>query len=107
MAPYYRHITSPIDPTTSTSPPTNTAAPLPFDTGVYEDMLAKNKAELESLDTRLAEAEKTEGESDVADLLRSRAMYLVRIGDKVRYLFHLCTLNTNLSCRKRHFPPCH
>lgn len=45
-------------------------------------MLAKNKAELESLDTRLAEAEKTEGESDVADLLRSRAMYLVRIGDK-------------------------
>ncbi|KIJ54737.1 hypothetical protein M422DRAFT_63995 [Sphaerobolus stellatus SS14] len=82
MAPYYRHLTSTSDPSTSTSPPTNTTAPLPFDSQIHEVMAAKNKAELESFDSRLADAEKTEGESDVADLLRGRAMYLVRIGDK-------------------------
>ena len=47
-------------------------------------MTARNKEELKKLDARLAEAEKTEGESEIADALRARATYLTRIGDKVR-----------------------
>ena len=42
-----------------------------------------NKEELEKLDERLAEAEKTEGESEISDALKARANYLTRIGDKV------------------------
>ncbi|KAF8513026.1 proteasome 26S subunit [Hysterangium stoloniferum] len=90
MAPYYRFLTSTPEPSASTSaptsPPTNTTRPLPFDPRVYDEMAAKNKEELESFDKRLEEAEKTEGESDVADLLRGKAMYLVKIGDKEKAL---------------------
>lgn len=88
MAPYYRFITSTSDPSTSTSPPTNTTAPLPFDARLHEEMAAQNKAELEKLDARLAEAEKTEGESEIADALRARATYLTKIGDKVCFGGH-------------------
>ncbi len=42
-----------------------------------------NEEELKKLDERLAEAEKTEGESEIADALKARATYLTRIGDKV------------------------
>lgn len=83
MAPYYRYITSTSDPSTSTSPATNTTAPLAFDARLHEEMAAQNAEELERLDARLAEAEKTEGESEIADALRARATYLTRIGDKV------------------------
>jgi len=91
MAPYYRFLTftpeaSASTSATTTSPPTNTTRPLPFDPQVYDEMAAKNKGELESFDKRLEEAEKTEGESDVADLLRGKAMYLVKIGDKEKAL---------------------
>jgi len=89
MASYYCHLTSTSEPSTSTQPPSTTTAPLPFDSKLYDEMSAKNKIELDRFDNRLAEAEKTEGESDVADLLRGRAMYLVRIGDKVRFTFPL------------------
>jgi len=43
-----------------------------------------NEEELKKLDERLAEAEKTEGETEIADALRARATYLTRIGDKDR-----------------------
>ncbi|GJJ10560.1 hypothetical protein Clacol_004787 [Clathrus columnatus] len=82
MAPYYRALTSVLDPSTSTSPPTNTTAPIPFDTDLYNEMVAINKEALDKFDKQLEEAEKTEGESDIADILRNKAMYLVRIGDK-------------------------
>jgi 26S proteasome regulatory subunit N7 len=42
-----------------------------------------NKEELERLDERLAEAEKTEGESEISDALKARANYLTRRGDNV------------------------
>ncbi|KAF8489860.1 PCI-domain-containing protein [Gautieria morchelliformis] len=82
MAPYYRYITSTSDPSTSTSLPTNTTAPLLFDARLHEEMASQNKDELDKLDARLAEAEKTEGESEIADALRAKATYLTRIGDK-------------------------
>jgi hypothetical protein len=46
-------------------------------------METANKAKLESLDERLKEAEKTEGESEISDALRKKADHLTRIGDKV------------------------
>lgn len=69
MAPYYRIVTS-----------TNV---LPLDATLLETMEKQNKEELEKLDLRLKEAEETEGETDIADALRSKANYLTRIGEKV------------------------
>ena len=70
MAPYYRIVTS-----TST---------LPLDNTLLQTMEKQNQEELEKLDQRLKEAEETEGETDIADALRSKANYLTRIGEKVR-----------------------
>lgn len=69
MAPYYRIVTS-----------TNV---LPLDNALLETMEKQNQEELEKLDQRLKEAEETEGETDIADALRSKANYLTRIGEKV------------------------
>ncbi|ORX34753.1 26S proteasome subunit RPN7-domain-containing protein [Kockovaella imperatae] len=44
----------------------------------------KNKAELDRLDQKLKEAEENQGDSEISEFLRSRAMYLCRIGDKER-----------------------
>lgn len=73
MTPYYKLITS-----------TN-ASVLPLNQSLLSSLEKLNKEELDKLDERLAEAEKTEGESDIADALRARASYLTRIGDKVWY----------------------
>jgi 26S proteasome regulatory complex component, contains PCI domain len=70
MAPYYKMVTS-------------TSSVLPLDQALLESMEKTNKEELEKLDERLAEAEKTEGESEISDALKARANYLTRIGDKV------------------------
>jgi 26S proteasome regulatory subunit N7 len=52
------------------------------------DLLAqlekKNAEELESIETKLKDAEENLGESEISELLRSKAMYLCRIGNKVR-----------------------
>lgn len=69
MAPYYRIVTS--------------ASALSPDQPLLESMEKANKEELDKLDERLAEAEKTEGESEISDALKARANYLTRIGDKV------------------------
>jgi 26S proteasome regulatory subunit N7 len=69
MAPYYRIVTS--------------TGALSADQSVLEAMEKENKDELEKLDERLAEAEKTEGESEISDALKARANYFTRIGDKV------------------------
>ncbi|GBE81660.1 PCI-domain-containing protein [Sparassis latifolia] len=68
MAPYYRLVTA--------------ASILPLDQALLESMEKANKEELEKLDLRLSEAEKTEGESDIADALHARANHLTRIGEK-------------------------
>ncbi|KAK7694104.1 hypothetical protein QCA50_003680 [Cerrena zonata] len=68
MTPYYRIVTS-----------TNT---LPLDNVLVQTMEKQNEEELEKLDKRLKEAEETEGETDIADALRSKANYLTRIGEK-------------------------
>ncbi|OCH93449.1 PCI-domain-containing protein [Obba rivulosa] len=70
MAPYYRLVTS--------------KGTLPLDQALLDSMEAENAAELAKFDGRLTEAEKTEGESDIADALQARANYLTRIGDKER-----------------------
>lgn len=52
------------------------------------ELLAKleesNSKELSSIEEKLKDAEQSLGESEISELLRSKAMYLCRIGDKVR-----------------------
>ncbi|GJE98959.1 26S proteasome subunit RPN7-domain-containing protein [Phanerochaete sordida] len=72
MAPYYRLVTS--------------SGALPLDSSLLESLEKANKEELEKLDERLAEAEKIEGESDIADALRARANYFTQIGEKEKAL---------------------
>jgi 26S proteasome regulatory subunit N7 len=69
MAPYYRIVTG--------------SGALSLDGKLLEEMDKKNKEELESLEKRIEEAKATEGETDVAELLRAKAAYLTRIGEKV------------------------
>ncbi|KAF7799353.1 hypothetical protein EIP86_010585 [Pleurotus ostreatoroseus] len=68
MAPYYRIVTS--------------SDALPLNNALLESLEKSNKEELEKLEERLEEAKKQEGESDIADVLRAKANYLTRIGDK-------------------------
>ena len=68
MTAYYRIVTS--------------TGALTTDQPLLEEMEKANKEELEKLDQRLAEAEKTEGESEISDALRAKANYFTRIGDK-------------------------
>ncbi|WVQ80866.1 hypothetical protein IAT38_002973 [Cryptococcus sp. DSM 104549] len=46
----------------------------------------KNAEQLEEFDKKLKEAEENEGDSEISELLRSKAMYFCRIGDKERAL---------------------
>lgn len=70
MAPYYKTVTS-------------ASSVIPLDKALLESMEKANTEELLKLDERLAEAEKTEGESEISDALKARANYLTRIGEKV------------------------
>jgi 26S proteasome regulatory subunit N7 len=69
MAPFYRTVTS--------------GSVLELDESLLKSMEEGNEAELKRLDERLKEAEETEGESEISDILKARANYLTRIGDKV------------------------
>jgi 26S proteasome regulatory subunit N7 len=71
MAPYYKKITSSPSPV------------LPINQLTLDSMEKANADELQRLDERLAEAEKTEGESEISDALKARANHLTRIGEKV------------------------
>jgi len=91
MAPYLRALQAasnpPATPATPISPSSsrpNLAIQIPEDKGLLERLEKLNEEELKKLDERLAEAEKTEGESEIADALKARATYLTRIGDKDR-----------------------
>ena len=72
MAPYYKSITA-------------VSSFLPLDQELFEETEKINADQLSQLDQRLADAEKTEGESEISDALMARANYLTRIGDKVGF----------------------
>jgi hypothetical protein len=74
MAPYYRSITA-------------ASSFFSLDQALLDTMEKANEEELKRLDERLADAEKTEGESEISDALKARANYLTRIGDKVCLLY--------------------
>lgn len=82
MAPYYRSITA-------------SSSVLPLDKSLLESLEKENEDELKTLDERLAEAEKTEGESEISDALKARANYLTRIGDKVSFIVFYMQLSLN------------
>ena len=46
-------------------------------------LTATNEAELAKFDTKLVEAEESMGETEISDILRAKAAYLTKIGDKV------------------------
>jgi 26S proteasome regulatory subunit N7 len=50
---------------------------------LIDSIMEKNRTHLESIDEKLKQAEEDQGESEISELLRSKAMYLCRIGDKV------------------------
>jgi 26S proteasome regulatory subunit N7 len=59
---------------------------VPKDEALLASMQKANEEELAKLDERLAEAEKTEGETDISDALRAKANFWTRVGDKDRAL---------------------
>jgi 26S proteasome regulatory subunit N7 len=84
MAPYYVRLTSaPAAGAATSSSSSASSSILTLDPSLLESMEASNKAELEKLDERLEQAEKTEGESEIGDALRARASFFTRIADKV------------------------
>jgi len=64
MAPYYRLVTS--------CSATQSNPLLVLDAALLESMEKANKEELDKLDERLTEAQKTEGESEISDALKRR-----------------------------------
>src|ERR1700753_1333211 len=70
MAPYYASITSP------------SISPLKFDAALLERMKTANEETLKSLDERYKSAQETEGESEISDILKEKANFLTRIGEK-------------------------
>ncbi len=50
---------------------------------LHDKLADKNVAELKGIEDKLKDAEENLGESEISELLRSKAMYLCRIGDKV------------------------
>jgi 26S proteasome regulatory subunit N7 len=81
MAPYYKSI---FAATSSSTPSSSYSLPSTFklDKALLTEMEAANKAELEGLDAKLADAEKIEGESEISDALKARAAFFARVGDK-------------------------
>jgi len=71
MAPYYQKLTS------------SSCSVFPANQEVLDSMEKANTADLQRLDERLAEAQKTEGESEISDALKARANHFTRIGEKV------------------------
>ena len=87
MGSYYRSIT-----TASTV--------FPLDQEFLDSMDKSNQEELKRLDERLADAEKTEGESEISDALRARANYLTRIGDKVSLILFSFQLSYHIHANR-------
>ncbi|ORY34218.1 26S proteasome subunit RPN7-domain-containing protein [Naematelia encephala] len=56
------------------------------DSELIRTLTEKNEKELSTIDEKLKDAEENLGESEISELLRSKAMYLCRIGDKEKAL---------------------
>lgn len=50
---------------------------------LIDSLTEKNNKHLEEIDGKLKDAEENQGDSEISELLRSKAMYFCRIGDKV------------------------
>ena len=96
MAPYLKLILSQAPPILSAS--SQAAAQ-----SLLEKLEEKNKSTLEEIATKLEEAEKTEGETEISDALREKAIYLTRIGNKVCIVTSLCDTQDSKLMR-RTFP---
>lgn len=95
MAPYYRMILasqqqpSPASAASAASPTSSRRFHIPFPENkqLLEKMEKSIEENLKKFDEQLEVAEKNEGESEIGDALRAKAMYLTRIGEKVRYQY--------------------
>ena len=76
MAPYYSSIIN--------SPDAAIAKVLKRDDALLKRMEKKNEETLELMDNQLKLNEENEGETEVNQVLRQKAAYLAKIGDKVR-----------------------
>lgn len=75
MAPYLSHLL-----TTSQIPSTSTS------TTLLSQLETKNSEQLTKLEETLSDAETNLGETEISDALKAKALYLARIGDKVRFV---------------------
>lgn len=57
------------------------------DEALLQELEEKNAETLAQLDTKIEEAEKLDGETEIAEALRNRAFYLTRIGEKVSSIY--------------------
>lgn len=55
----------------------------PIDTSLFEALTLKNEEKIKEIELKLVEAKESEGETEVFDLLKSKAEYLAKIGAKV------------------------
>jgi 26S proteasome regulatory subunit N7 len=91
MAPYYSSIVNSPDP--------NIANVLKRDDSLLARLEKKNEETLELMEKQLKLNEENEGESEVNAVLRQKAAYLAKIGDKVRLCKRLCTVNGSTDIR--------
>ncbi|KAL7416105.1 proteasome 26S subunit [Mrakia frigida] len=56
------------------------------DAALLPKLIAANETELAKFDAKLVEAEESMGETEISDILRAKAAYLTKIGDKTRSL---------------------
>lgn len=70
MAPFLSHLMS--------------SSLLPSDDKLLSSLQTKNKEQLEKLEADLEDAKTNLGETEISDALRAKALYLARIGEKVR-----------------------
>ena len=106
MGPWYRSLTTAASSsaTSSASTPTSTSLSLPLDSKLLAELESANEQELKRLDERLADAEKTEGETEISDALKAKANYLTRIGDKVNLYSVPFLREANLTSRTKPSP---
>lgn len=73
------------------------AAALPPDETLLAAIEKGNKEGVDKIDQRLAETEKTEGESEISDALKAHDNYLTQISNRVRLSF---SLSVDASCMR-------
>jgi 26S proteasome regulatory subunit N7 len=71
MAPYLSHLVS--------------SSLLPDSSDLLSKLEATNKSHLTKLDADLEDAQTNLGETEISDALKAKALYLARIGEKVRH----------------------